>query len=360
MRRHPRYGNAHHRAHNRRRPLRTRFSLPAGANWQTTARQQEEHTATTRTLFTNAHSHRQPGSTATEPPRSGTSSSKTTVSPPSAKASPQAPAQGDADRRGNRDLGSRSSSFCDTHLHLGVFPHTSPAPSAKGTLFEGIQRWSDTKSGFTVDEIKARPQGHGMELRHGVQYIRPTDVPTNLTSLKALHELKEGSKTLMTIQIVSFPQEGMYSYGDRTAKRRGPCGRRSGIGADCMGSIHFEQCREFGERSMHGGRAGLKYNKLIDVHCDETDDPNSRYVNCSARSPAVRASAPCHRESHVPQDRRQRVLHLTKLLKAAHISFACAPTSLYLRGQRDTFPAPRHPRVRNTNAGVNVSLGQDS
>ncbi len=55
--------------------------------------------------------------------------------------------------------------------------------------------------------------------------------------------------------------------------------------------------------------------------------------------------------------------HLTKLLKAAHINFACAPTeNLYLQGRQDTFPKRRGiTRVKElTEAGVNVSLGQDS
>ena len=62
--------------------------------------------------------------------------------------------------------------FCDTHLHLDyVFTARKPgAVNESGTLFEGIQRWSDTKSDLTVDEIKARARkAIGMELRHGVQ-----------------------------------------------------------------------------------------------------------------------------------------------------------------------------------------------
>lgn len=107
--------------------------------------------------------------------------------------------------------------FCDTHLHLDyVFTARKPgAVNESGTLFEGIQRWSDTKSDLTVDEIKSRARkAIAMELRHGVQYIRShADVTDpNLTSLKALLELKEELKDVVTIQIVSFPQEGMYSY----------------------------------------------------------------------------------------------------------------------------------------------------
>jgi cytosine deaminase len=176
--------------------------------------------------------------------------------------------------------------FCDTHLHLDyVFTARKPgAVNESGTLFEGIQRWSETKADLTVDEIKERAKiGIAKEMRHGVQFIRShADVTDpNLTSLKALLELKEELKDTVTLQIVSFPQEGMYSY-------EGPHGESGAdlveeglkMGADCVGGIpHFEQCREFGERSMHTVvELASKYDKLIDVHCDETDDPNSRYL----------------------------------------------------------------------------------
>ena len=107
--------------------------------------------------------------------------------------------------------------FCDTHLHLDyVFTARKPgAVNESGTLFEGIQRWSETKADLTVDEIKERAKiGIAKEMRHGVQFIRShADVTDpNLTSLKALLELKEELKDTVTLQIVSFPQEGMYSY----------------------------------------------------------------------------------------------------------------------------------------------------
>ena len=117
------------------------------------------------------------------------------------------------------------------------------------------------------------------------------------------------------------------------------------MGADCVGGIpHFEQCREFGEHSMHTVvELASKYDKLIDVHCDETDDPNSRYVELLSAlaykagiGPKVTASHTCSLGSAD----NAYFFHLTKLLKAAHINFACAPTeNLYLQGRQDTFPS---------------------
>ena len=119
------------------------------------------------------------------------------------------------------DLGGRLTlpPYVDPHIHLDyVFTaRKQGATNGTGTLFEGIQRWSETKSDLTIDEIKARAiKAVKMEVSHGVQFIRThADVTDpNLTALKALLELKEELKDIVTIQIVSFPQEGMYSYKD--------------------------------------------------------------------------------------------------------------------------------------------------
>ncbi|MDD3396156.1 MAG: cytosine deaminase, partial [Acidaminococcaceae bacterium] len=48
--------------------------------------------------------------------------------------------------------------YCDPHIHLDyVFTALNPAAANKtGSLFEGIQRWSETKGGLSIEEIKTR------------------------------------------------------------------------------------------------------------------------------------------------------------------------------------------------------------
>lgn len=95
-----------------------------------------------------------------------------------------------------------------------------------------------------------------------------------------------------------------------------------------------------------------KYDKLIDVHCDETDDPNSRYVELLSAlaykagiGPKVTASHTCSLGSAD----NAYFFHLTKLLKAAHINFACAPTeNLYLQGRQIPSQAPWHHASQGT------------
>ena len=87
--------------------------------------------------------------------------------------------------------------------------------------------------------------------------------------------MREELKDIVEIQIVAFPQEGMYTYKDGRDLKEA-----LKMGADVVGGIpHYEPARKFRRKSLHYiVELALKYDKLIDVHCDETDDPQSRFV----------------------------------------------------------------------------------
>ena len=171
--------------------------------------------------------------------------------------------------------------YVDAHLHLDYVytGRNDGATNDTGTLFEGIARWHDVKKHQTYEDAKERAlRGIQEEVSKGVQFIRThidVDDP-KLTGLKAMLEIREELKDNVTIQIVAFPQEGMYAYkgGDEMVEEA------LKMGADCVGSIpHFEWAREIGEKSIHKTvELAVKYDKLIDVHCDETDDVMSRFV----------------------------------------------------------------------------------
>ena len=108
--------------------------------------------------------------------------------------------------------------YVDPHLHLDyVFTASLGEENGSGTLFEGIQRWSESKGNVTVAQMKERIySGIRKEMLHGVQAIRThidvTD-PT-FTGLKAALEVRDEVKDILDLQIVAFPQEGMYAYKD--------------------------------------------------------------------------------------------------------------------------------------------------
>ena len=172
--------------------------------------------------------------------------------------------------------------YVDPHLHLDyvyTLSELGQEGAGSGTLFEAIELWPKFKETLTVESVKRLAlKGIKDEVSQGVQHIRThIDVTDpNFTALKAMLEMKEELKHIVDIQIVAFPQEGMYTYkGGRDLVEEA-----LKMGADIVGGIpHYEPAREFGEKSIHDiVKLALKYDKPIDVHCDETDDPHSRFV----------------------------------------------------------------------------------
>lgn len=174
--------------------------------------------------------------------------------------------------------------FVEPHIHLDT-TQTAGEPSwnQSGTLFEGIERWAERKAMLTHEDVKARAmQTLKWQMANGIQYVRThVDVsdPT-LTALKAMLEVKQEVAPWVDLQIVAFPQEGILSYPNGEVLLE----EAVRLGADVIGAIpHFEFTREYGVESLHKTFAlAQKYDHLIDVHCDEIDDEQSRFVETVA------------------------------------------------------------------------------
>lgn len=260
--------------------------------------------------------------------------------------------------------------YVDPHLHLD-YVYTLEAMGAQGaksgTLFEAIELWPEFKRSLTVEGVKERAKrGIYDEVSQGVQTIRThVDVtdPT-FTGLKAMLELKDEMKDIVDIQIVAFPQEGMYTY--RGGKELVEEALK--MGADCVGGIpHYEPAREFGERSVHDiVDLAIKYDKLIDVHCDETDDVQSRFVELLnalvlMEDYGTRTTA-SHTCSFGSAD-DSYAFRMFDLFKRSGISFIACPTeNAYLQGRQDTYPKRRGlTRVKEfLEREIPVAFAQDS
>ncbi len=259
--------------------------------------------------------------------------------------------------------------YVDSHLHLD-YVYTGggdDAKNASGTLFEGIARWHDVKKTQSFDDAKQRMlKGIQEEVSKGVQYIRThIDIcDPDLTGLKAMLELREALKDNVTIQIVAFPQEGMYAYKGAVELME----EALKMGADCVGGIpHFEWAYEFGQDSVRKTvELALKYDKLIDVHCDETDDVMSRHVqllNALVMIEDIGArTAASHTCSFGSADDAY-AFRMMGLFEQSGMNFIALPTeNAYLQGRQDTYPKRRGlTRVKEFwENGINVSFGQDS
>lgn len=259
--------------------------------------------------------------------------------------------------------------YVEPHIHLDyVFTAQKDNFQNKtATLFEGIQCWSEAKNSLTISEIKSRAlKALKQQILYGVQYVRThIDITDpNFTALKALLEIKEELKNIVTIQIVAFPQEGIYSYknGDKLLEEA------LKMGADCVGGIpHYELARELGEKSIHKiVELATKYNKLIDVHCDETDDSQSRFLELLNALVYLEDIGKYTTASHTcsfGSADNSYAFRLMQQLKKSNINFVSCPTeNIYLQGRQDTYPKRRGlTRVKELYcAGINVCFAQDS
>ena len=260
--------------------------------------------------------------------------------------------------------------YVDPHLHLDyvyTLSELGQEGAGSGTLFEAIEMWPKFKETLTVESVKKLAlKGIKDEVSQGVQYIRTHIDVTDpkFTALKAMLELREELKDIVDIQIIAFPQQGMYTYkGGRDLVEEA-----LKMGADIVGGIpHYEPAREFGEKSLHDiVELALKYDKLIDVHCDETDDPQSRFVELlnalvlmEDYGEKTTASHTCSFGS-ADNSYAYRMLDLFKKSKMNFI--ACPTENAYLQGRQDTYPKRRGlTRVKEfLENGINVAFAQDS
>ena len=257
--------------------------------------------------------------------------------------------------------------FIESHVHLDTcLTAGEPKWNMSGTLFEGIETWSLRKETLSRQDVRDRVnRAVRLYAANGIQHIRThVDVTDpKLTAMEALIELREELRDVMNIQIVAFPQEGIESY---------PNGRQLMIdavkmGADCVGAIpHFEFTREYSVSSLNFAmELAEKYDRLVDVHCDEIDDEASRGLEtlaARALESGLRDRVTASHTTAMHSYNNAYVQRLMRLLKMSDINFVANPlVNTHLQGRIDTYPKRRGiTRVKELReAGINVSFVHD-
>ncbi|NFL79658.1 cytosine deaminase [Clostridium sporogenes] len=257
--------------------------------------------------------------------------------------------------------------FIEPHVHLDTtLTAGEPNWNESGTLFEGIQRWSERKAFLTKEDVKQRAKkALSWQIANGIQHVR-THVDTtdeSLLALKAMLEVKEEMKDYVDIQIVAFPQEGILSYKGGLELLE----EALKLGADVVGAIpHFEFTREYGVESINKiFELAEKYDALIDVHCDEIDDEQSRFletVATRALETGMKNKVTASHTTAMHSYNNAYTYKLFRLLKMSDINFVANPlVNTHLQGRFDTYPKRRGvTRVKELkDANINVCFGHD-
>ncbi|MCV2866635.1 amidohydrolase family protein [Defluviimonas sp. WL0075] len=257
--------------------------------------------------------------------------------------------------------------FVDPHFHMdATLSYGLPRVNASGTLLEGIALWGELRETATVEEMVARALAYcdwaaGMGLLAIRTHVDTT--PDHLRGVTAMLEVKARVRDYIDLQLVAFPQDGLY----RTATGRENLIRALDMGVDVVGGIpHFERTMEDGRESVRDtARIAAERGLMLDLHCDETDDPMSRHVETLAAEVTRHGLGARAAGSHLTSMHSMDNYYVSKLLPLIAESGMCAiPNPLInitLQGRHDTFPKRRGlTRVKEMLAqGITVGWGQD-
>jgi cytosine deaminase len=279
-------------------------------------------------------------------------------------------AAAESDARQVLDLGGAlvTSALVEPHIHLdAVLTVGEPRHNETGSLFEGIAIWAERVRTLTVEDVKRRVRTVlRWQLANGVQFVRShVDVcDPELRAVRALIEIRQEIGDQMELQLVAFPQQGIMSFdgGEELMKRA------VDMGVDVVGAIpHFELTREYGERSVKFAMALAAEKGLrVDIHCDETDDDHSRFVEVMAAETIRLGMGGRVTASHTTAMHSYNAAYAYRLinnLKRAQMHMVTNPLdNSVLQGRFDGYPIRRgHTRVKELlAAGVNTCIGHDS
>jgi cytosine/creatinine deaminase len=255
----------------------------------------------------------------------------------------------------------------DCHLHLDAsLTAGTPRYNESGTLLEGIEVWGELKSSLTEEDVFARASEIvRWSVAQGTLFIRAhADVSgDNEAMVRGLLRVRDELADLATIQVTAFPQDGIFAReGDDERLVRAV-----ELGVDCVGGIpHYEPTSELGLMEVHRVfELARQYNRRIDVHCDETDDPHSRFLEVMADDTVNHGLSGRVTASHCTAMGSYEPYYSSKLhgfLRRAGINVVVNPyANSLIQGRLDPYPKRRgFAQLKELlRAGVNVSLGND-
>lgn len=257
--------------------------------------------------------------------------------------------------------------FVDSHIHLdSCLTAGHPRPNRSGTLLEGIGIWGELCPTLTPENIRERARKlMTWAVAKGNLALRShVDVSgSGLMAARVLLDLKKEMAPFLDLQLVAFPQQGIFRNPEGLENLK----RALDLGLDVVGGIpHFEPTADLGRQSVEIlCQLAVDRGLMVDMHCDESDDPLSRHIETLAwetrRTGLGCRVAGSHLTSMHGMD-NYYVSKLIPLMAGAGLSCVCNPlVNMHLQGRHDAYPKRRGlMRVPELMAeGINVSLGHD-
>lgn len=255
--------------------------------------------------------------------------------------------------------------FCDMHTHLDKALIGRTMTNKSGTLDEAIALMSARKSMMTEEDIYARAKETArMCYMSGTRYLRThvdVDADIGIRGILALKQLRDELKETMKIQIVAFPQQGIVNKQDNYIA----LDKALEAGADLVGGIPAVDDNSEEHIKMVFALA-QKYDVDVDMHIDETDNPESltllQLADATVRanwSGRVTAGHCCSLAANEPE----KISNVLKRTLDAGICIVSLPsTNLYLQGREDRYNKRRGiaPITLLRENGIPVAIASDN
>lgn len=253
----------------------------------------------------------------------------------------------------------------DSHIHLDKAYIMDRLPNKSGTLKEAIQVTAKLKPTFTKEDVVDRATRALKSLvSHGTTHIRTHaefDPAQGFTGFETVMEMKQQYKDLLDIQVVAFPQEGIFKCPGVEEMMI----QAMDMGADVVGGIPYNDTPA-DEHIDLVFRLANKYGKPIDFHQDFKDDADNitiEYICDKTIAEGMQGQVSVGHLTALAALPPEKLDPIIKKMADAQINVMCLPaTDLHLGARNDAFDVRRTvtPVRKLRDGGVNVCFATNN
>ncbi|WMT41119.1 amidohydrolase family protein [Paenibacillus sp. D2_2] len=253
----------------------------------------------------------------------------------------------------------------ESHLHLDKALIADRLPNKSGTLQEAISVTGQLKPTFTKQDIRDRASRTlDMLVKNGTTHLRTHsefDPSQGFTGLEVILELREEYKNLIDIQVVAFPQEGIFKAPGTDKMMY----EAMEMGCDIVGGVPYNDISAK-EHIDFVFELAKKYNKPIDLHQDFKDDAEGTTIDYVAEKTIAEGFVGRVSVGHLTSIAampREQLLPIIEKMNEAQISVMSLPcTDLHLGARNDAYNVRRTvtPIRALRDGGVNMCIATNN
>ena len=254
----------------------------------------------------------------------------------------------------------------ESHIHLDKALIADRKPNKSGTLQEALTVTASLKPTFSAEDIytRAKTALTEMLIPNGVTTIRTHaeyDPAQGFTGFDVIMKLKEEFKDYIDLQIVAFPQEGIFKAPGTEEMMEEAIQK----GADVVGAVPYND-RDANEHIDFVLDLAIKHDLPLDLHQDFADNADKlsiEYLCNQVIEKGYQGKVSVGHLTAIAALEPEEMDRIIGLISSAGISVMSLPaTDLHLGGRKDLFNVRRTltPIRKLRDAGVNVCIATNN